>query len=280
MITGAATVAGVAGAPVRHSLSPVIHGAWIAAAGLDAAYVPVPVGADGFARLVAGLRGGVVRGLNVTVPFKAEALALADRADAAARAAGAANLLLFGADGAVEARNTDGLGLVGALAEQAPGWRRASGPVVLLGAGGAARGAAAVLAEGGPELRIVNRTRETAVALVDRWSARAFAWEELAAALEDAALVVNATPRGLAGVDPLQPPWPAPPPGAAAMDMVYRPLRTAFLDGAAAAGWVTVDGLAMLVAQARPSFEAFYGRPPPPEADVRALCLAALDRAA
>ncbi len=278
--TGAAVVAGVAGSPVRHSLSPVIHNAWIAAAGLDAAYVPVPVAADGFARLVAGLRGGVLRGLNVTVPFKAEALALADRADAAARAAGAANLLLFEADGSVEARNTDGEGLLGALSEQAPAWRRPAGPVVVLGAGGAARGAAVVLAGAGPELRIVNRTRAHADALADAFGARAYGWGGLEAALDGAALVVNATTRGLEGADPLAPPWPRPPQGAAAMDMVYRPLRTAFLRSAAEAGWATVDGLAMLVAQARPSFTAFYGRPPPPGTDVRALCLDALEPSA
>lgn len=285
MISGAAVVAGVVGAPVRHSLSPLIYNAWIAAAGLDAAYAPFAVAPDGFVRFVDGLRGGAMRGLNVTVPFKEEALALADTSDAAARAAGAANLLLFAGDGAVEARNTDGLGLLAALDAQASGWRGASGPVVVLGAGGAARGAAAALLLVPPQgngkgLRIVNRTPERAQALAGRFGGRAYGWDALPAALEGAALVINATTRGLEGRDPLELDWSPPPSGGAALDMVYRPLRTRFLEAAAAAGWATADGLAMLIAQARPSFEAFYGRPPPAEVDVRALCLAELERRA
>lgn len=279
-VTGAAVVAGVAGAPVRHSLSPTIHGAWIAAAGLDAAYVPFAPPADALARFVDGLRGGAVRGLNVTAPFKEEALRLADRAGPSAQAAGAANLLLFEPDGRVEARNTDGVGLLGALVEQARGWSPAAGPAVILGAGGAAQGAAAALrAAGVRPVRIVNRTRARADALAERFGGRGFPWGRMAEALDGAALVVNATTRGLGGAEPLDDlPWPAPPPGAAALDMIYHPLRTAYLEGAAAAGWATADGLAMLIAQARPSFHAFYGRPPPEEVDVRALCLAELER--
>ena len=277
-MTGAAIVAGVVGAPVTHSLSPLIHGAWLAAAGIDGAYVPFRPPQTGFERLVDGLRGGAVRGLNVTVPFKERALALADTVDASAQAAGAANLLLFADDGSLEARNTDGLGLLAALAEQAPHWSPSAAPVVILGAGGAAQGAAAALA--GAELRIVNRSRERAEALAARVGGRVFGWDAIAEALDGAALVVNATTRGLNGVEPLDLRWPSPLPGAAAMDMVYSPLRTAFLDGAATAGWATVDGLAMLIGQARPSFEAFYGRPPPEEVDVRALCLAELARRA
>ena len=278
MITGAATVAGVVGSPVLHSLSPVIHNAWIAAAGLDAAYVPFPVASDGFERLVDGLRGGAVRGLNVTVPFKERALALADRADAAARVAGAANLLLFEADGAVAVGNTDGLGLLGALAGQAPEWSPGAGPVTVLGAGGAARGAAAALrAAGVAELRIVNRTLSRAEALADATEARAYGWSDVTAALHGAALVVNATAVGLEGSDLAWLDWPAGPAGAVAMDMVYRPLRTGFLSVAEQAGRIPVDGLAMLIGQAEPSFTAFYGREPPPETDVRGLCLRVLE---
>ncbi len=278
MSTAAAVVAGVAGWPVRHSLSPVIHGAWIAGAGLDAAYVPFPVATDGFVRFAEGLRGGVVRGLNVTVPFKEAALALADRADAAATAAGAANLLLFEPDGSVEARNTDGLGLLGALAAQAPAWSPAAGPVTILGAGGAARGAAAALrAAGVAELRIVNRTLSRAEVLAAEVGGRAHGWERITEALHGAALVINATVVGLEGSDLAWLDWPAGPAGAVAMDMVYRPLRTGFLVGAEYEGRVPVDGLAMLVAQAAPSFAAFYGRDPPGEVDVRALCLRVLE---
>ena len=115
-ISGATVVAGVAGSPVKHSLSPLIHNAWIAAAGLDAVYVPFSPPADGFAVFARGLAGGAVRGLNVTVPFKETALEVATRATARAGAAGAANLLVFETDGAIVADNTDGEGLLGALA--------------------------------------------------------------------------------------------------------------------------------------------------------------------
>src|SRR5665213_3567163 len=121
-ISGMTVVAGVAGSPVSHSLSPAIHNAWLAAAAIDAVYVPFAPPADGFARFAEGLRGAAVRGLNVTAPFKEAALAAADRASARARRAGAANLLIFEADGSIGADNTDGEGLLTAFAEQAPGF--------------------------------------------------------------------------------------------------------------------------------------------------------------
>ncbi|HRD45424.1 MAG TPA: shikimate dehydrogenase, partial [Caulobacter sp.] len=144
-ITGAALVAGIVGRPVTHSLSPVLHNAWIEAAGLNAAYVPLAPTAGGFPALVEGLRGGVIRGVNVTIPFKEEALACADEAGERARLAGASNLLLFREDGSVFADNTDGLGMLAALAVQAPGFDPKAGPAIILGAGGAAGGAAAAL---------------------------------------------------------------------------------------------------------------------------------------
>jgi shikimate dehydrogenase len=270
-------VAGIVGRPVAHSLSPVLHNAWIAAAGLDAAYVPFAPDEDGFARLVEGFRGGAIRGLNVTLPFKAEALALADRDDAAAKAAGAANLLLFHADGAIEARNTDGLGLLAAFREQAPAVELSTGPVVVLGAGGAAQGAMAALASAGVgELRIVNRTRARAEALAERFGAVAFGPEQAAQAFAGAVAIINATSAGLADSEPADWPLRAAPATAAVMDMVYKPLLTPLLAAARARGMPCVDGLAMLVGQARPSFEALFGQPPPAAVDVRALALEAM----
>src|SRR6185437_4516007 len=146
-ISGATVEAGVAGAPVAHSLSPLIHNAWLEAAGIDGVYVAFSPPADGFTAFARGLGGGAIRGLNVTVPFKEDALRLADAVSAAARRAGAANLLVFEADGRIRADNTDGAGLLAAIAEQAPGFDVRRGPVVILGAGGAARGAAAALVD-------------------------------------------------------------------------------------------------------------------------------------
>jgi shikimate dehydrogenase len=274
--TGAAIVAGVAGAPVTHSLSPLIHNAWITAAKLDAAYVPFPVPPGRFETFAQAMRGGAIRGLNVTVPFKEAALAIATSASDRARRAGAANLLLFGPGDAILADNTDGVGLLAALAEQAPGFEARSGPVLLLGAGGAAHGAAAALAEAGaPDIRIFNRTTARARALVAALGGPCRAVDDAVAAADGAALVVNATTLGLGGGPGPGVAFERTAPGAVALDMVYRPLRTDFLARAGAAGLAPVDGLAMLIGQAAPSFEAFFGQAPP-AIDVRGPCLAAL----
>lgn len=278
-LTGGARVAGVVGSPVRHSLSPLIHNAWIAAAGLDAVYAPFSPPEAGFGAFIHGLRGGAIAGLNATLPFKEQALALADSPTPAAQAAGAANLLLFEADGTIRADNTDGVGLLTAFAQQAPGFDPAAAPVVILGAGGAARGAAAAfLAAGAPEVRILNRTRPRAEALADRLGPRILAQglEQAKAAFEDAGAVINATSAGLSGEGALEVPLAATPADCVIMDMVYKPLITPFLAEAQAEGRRIIDGLAMLIGQAVPSFTAFYGVPPPQAVDVRALALESL----
>jgi shikimate dehydrogenase len=213
----------------------------------------------------------------VTVPFKEEALALADFADDAARLSGAANLLLFHEDGRIEARNTDGLGLLYAFSQQAPDWRPAAGPIVLLGAGGAARGAVAALKlAGASDIRILNRTRSRAETLARELGARAFDFGEADKAFDGALCLINATSGQLSGEANLPlPGWAAA--GAVAMDMVYKPLFTPFLQHAKARGFRTVDGLDMLIGQARHSFSAFYGVAPPAEPDVRALLLERLE---
>jgi len=279
-ITGATMVAGVAGAPVRHSLSPVIHNAWLTAADLDGVYVAFAPPADGFRRFAEGLRGGAVRGLNVTLPFKGEALAAADIVSDQARAAQAANLLVFESDGAIRADNTDGHGLLVAFASQAPGFDPAAGPVVILGAGGAARGAAAAfLAAGAPEVRVVNRTLENAEALARDLGGRvrACGLDAAQTAFAGANAVVNATSAGLSGGQALDLPLGAAPAEAVIMDMVYTPLETPLLAQARGLGRRTVDGLEMLIGQAKPSFAAFYGRPPPEALDIRALVLETLE---
>jgi len=278
-INGATIIAGIAGSPVSHSLSPLIHNAWLAGAGIDGAYIAFPLAADGLKRLVDGFRGRVVAGLNITLPFKEEALALADRASDAARRAGAANLLVFDPDGGVAADNTDGAGLLNAFAEQASGFDITERPALILGAGGAARGAAAALLDAGvSQIRIVNRTRERAQAIADALGGGIEVLElgELHEALIGAGCVINATSLGLNGQEPLAVSLEGLQSGAVAMDMVYKPLRTSFLARAEAEGFATVDGLAMLIGQAVPSFAAFFGREPPLGVDVRALALAAL----
>jgi shikimate dehydrogenase len=266
--------AGVVGNPIAHSLSPAIHNAWIAAAGLDAEYQPFLAPLDGFAGFIADLRDKGVRGVNVTIPFKEDALKLADNASNLARMAGAANVLTFG-DGGVRAFNTDGQGLLEALATQ--GFKASDGPAVILGAGGAARGAAAALVlAGSPQVRIVNRTRERAHALAASLGEKAIDYQRAEEAFADAAVIINATSLGLGGGEGPYAPFECAPGSAVVMDMVYKPLVTDFLDKAAERGHPTVDGLAMLIGQARPSFEAFFGRRPPDEVDARAVALEAM----
>jgi len=280
MISGMTVVAGVAGSPVTHSLSPLIHNAWLSAAAVDGVYVAFSPPPDRFKAFAYGLRGGAIRGLNVTVPFKAEALDVADRATDRARAAGAANLLVFAADGLILADNTDGVGLMRAFALQAPGFDPAGGPVVIFGAGGAARGAAAAFLEAGSaEVRIVNRTMARAEALSAALGPGVRVFGDAASALAGANAIVNATTLGLGGGPGPEAPFDAAPGGAVVMDMVYNPLRTAFLRDAALRGLRTVDGLAMLIGQAEPSFEAFFGFKPPP-VDVREMALHALGEGA
>lgn len=272
-ISGAATVAGVVGSPIRHSLSPRLHGAWIRALALDAVYAPFTTSTDGFPKFIEGLRGSGLAGLNVTLPFKTMALALADDSDDAARRAGAANLLLFHPEGIIQARNTDGLGLLYALRRQAPEWRADAGPIVIIGAGGAARGAVVALQSAGAnEIRIVNRTRSRAEGLSNEFKCQAFDFFEFPLACDGVMTVINTTSAQLEGGGSLPAP-PAAKVGAVAMDMVYQPLVTPFLDACRSMGYQCVDGLDMLIGQAIPSFEALFGRAPPEGMDVRALLL-------
>lgn len=278
-ITGITAVAGVAGAPVRHSLSPLIHNAWIEAAGIDAVYVPFAPCGDDFTRFAEGLRGGVIRGLNVTLPFKEAALGVADEVSDRAELAGAANLLVFGDDGRITGDNVDGLGLLGAFAAQAPDFDPKRGPVTIVGAGGAARGAAAAFVmAGAPEVRIVNRTLAKAEIVAGALGrrVRAYSLDAAAAAFDEATAVINATSAGLSDELP-DLPLEATPPDAVIMDMTYKPLETPFLSRARVLQRRTVDGLEMLIRQAGPSFEAFFGHVPPKSVDVRSLCVEALE---
>ena len=261
-------VAGVVGWPIAHSLSPLLHNAWIDAAGIDARYQAMgPEDPQAFRRLIALGRSGMLTGVNVTAPYKELALALSDTVSETARRAGSANLLVF-SEGQVTADSTDGLGLMGALHEQAPQLSVVGRVVVVLGAGGAARAAVAALVDQKAEVVIFNRTREKAHTLIQQVGGRL--GED--ADLRSASLVVNAL-----SVPPVLD-FDLVAEGAVMMDMTYRPLQTPFLKAARTRGMTGVDGLAMLIEQARPSFRAFYGFEPP-RIDVRALALAHLGEA-
>lgn len=272
MTTQVTVHAGVSGYPIQHSLSPVIHAAWIEAAGIDARYgAHGPDSPEAFDALIARGRAGELRGLNVTAPYKEQAFALADQASDAARLVASANLLVF-EDGRIRADSTDGLGMMHALAEQAPELTVEGRPVVILGSGGAARAAAGALSGAGAQVRIVNRSQDRA----ERLAADVGGSVTVASgpeAFSGAVLVVNALS--------VQPELDAAvlEAGTVVMDMTYRPLVTPLLAAARARGLVGVDGLAMLIGQARPSFEAFFGCAVP-DIDVRSLVLARLGETA
>ncbi len=263
--TGKTRLAGVMGSPVRHSLSPRLHGYWLAHYGIDGAYVPLPVEP---AHLEAALRAlpflGFA-GVNLTIPHKETALPILDRLGAAARRSGSVNLVIVTKEGVLEGDSTDGFGFIENLTESAPEWRVAAGPAVVLGAGGAARAvAAALLDAGAPEVRLVNRTAARAEALAEALGGRIAPvfWAKRQQALADATLLVNTTSLGMTGSPPLELAIDRLPRAAIVADIVYVPLETPLLAEARARGHRAIDGLGMLLHQARPAFKAWFGVEP------------------
>ncbi len=275
--TGAARLAGVVGDPIAHSLSPSLMSAWIEAAGIDAVYAPFAVDREDAAAFFRGMARTALVGLNVTLPHKQTALTVSDRASEAAQAIGAANLLTFHA-GEISADNTDAAGFLNAL--RAAGVDPARGPALILGAGGAARAIIyALVKAGAPEIRLSNRSLANAEQLAQDLApqARIYEWAQRDQALEQVALVVNATALGLAGSADLLLDWRTAPADAVAADSVYKPLQTGFLRAASQRGLETVDGLGMLIGQARPSYKAFFGDAPSEAVDARALLVSLLE---
>jgi shikimate dehydrogenase len=281
-ITGGARLAGVVGWPVAHSRSPRLHGYWLAEHGIDGAYLPLAVAPEALAAVLQALPRMGFRGVNVTVPHKEAALAAADHATPEARRIGAANTLVFDAEGRIEARNTDGFGFLENLRQSAPGWRADAGPAVVLGAGGAARAILVALADAGaPEVRLVNRTHIRAERLQAELGEpiRVWHWARRADALAGAALLVNGTTLGMAGEPPLDLGLDKLPAGAIVNDIVYAPLETPLLRAARARGLRVVDGLGMLLHQARPGFAAWFGVEPEVTSALREFVLASGDDA-
>ena len=270
-------VAGVAGWPIAHSLSPLLHAYWLREYAVDGAYVPLAITREDFSTALDGLRRAGFAGLNVTVPHKEAAFALAHSLDEDARIAGAANLLLFRPHGTIEGRNTDALGLASSLREEFGPDVVRDKPAVLLGAGGAARGAVLALArEGASEIRILNRDRNKRDGLAAHLKSRVPCTVSAAGldgwpdAARDAALVVNATSAGMTGNAPLDLPLAALPSTAALYDLVYNPLETDLVRRARSRGLRAANGLGMLMHQAVPAFAAFYGITPKVTPELRA----------
>jgi shikimate dehydrogenase len=270
------SVAGVMGWPVTHSRSPVLFEHWFRTLDIAGRYVPLAVRPEDFGAVLRALPKAGLRGVNVTVPHKEAAFRLADARSPTAEAIGAANTLVFAPDGRIEADNTDAYGFLENLRAGAPGWRGAAGPAVVLGAGGAAQAVVhALLGAGVPALRLLNRSRDRAEALAARFGPKVevLDWEARDAALGDAALLVNATSLGMKGQPPLEIGLEALPRAAVVTDIVYVPLETPLLAAARAHGAHAVDGLGMLLHQARPGFRAWFGADPPVDAALREACL-------
>lgn len=279
MITGKARLAGVIGWPVGHSRSPRLHNRWLAESGIDGAYVPLPVPPGALADALRGLVAMGFRGANVTVPHKEQAFALVDRRDAAAEAIGAVNTLVVHDDGTIEGRNTDAHGFFAHLTAAAPEWH-AGMPAIVLGAGGAARAVLFALRDAGvPEIRLVNRTPARAEALAAAFGPTIRplpSWAQAESGLSRPVLLVNTTSLGMTGQPPLEISLDALPHGSIVYDLVYSPLRTDLIAAAEARRLKTVDGLGMLIHQARPGFAAWFGAEPPPvTADLPELLLKA-----
>ncbi|MFC6279764.1 MULTISPECIES: shikimate dehydrogenase [Polaromonas] len=255
-------LAGIMGWPVAHSRSPLIHNHWIQKYGLTGAYVQLPVAPSKLDIAIPGLAALGFRGCNITLPHKVDALQLMDEVDANARRMGAMNTIVVQPDGSLKGFNNDGFGYIQSLLDAKPDWRADAGPVTVLGAGGAARAVVLSLADrGAKEIRLLNRSPEKAQALADEFGApvKALPWSERHAALADVALLVNTTSQGMHGQPDLDLKLDALPRHALVSDVIYVPLETPLLIAARQRGNPTVNGLGMLLNQARPAFHAWFG---------------------
>ncbi len=279
IISAKAKLAGVMGWPVDHSLSPRLHGYWLEANGIDGAYLPLAVAPEHFVQALEVLARLGFRGVNITVPHKEAALDAVDVADPLARRIGAVNTITVRDDGSLEGTNTDAYGFTEQLKATVPGWQASMGPAVIIGAGGAARAISVALLDAGvAEIRIVNRTlaRAEALATAVGEPVRVVAWTGRANAVGDAALVVNTTTLGMTGQPALDLEAASINDDAVVCDIVYAPLQTPLLRAAAGRGLRCVDGLGMLIHQARPGFEAWFGVAPEITDDLRAFLAADL----
>ncbi len=269
-------LAGVIGWPIAHSLSPRVHGHWLARYGIAGHYVPLGVTEADFGVALAALPKLGFVGANVTMPHKERAFALADSRSEMATRLGAANTLVFDPSQGIMADNTDGFGFIENLREKVNGWDAGAGPVTVLGAGGAARAVIVALIEAGvPELRLLNRTKARAEALRDEIAptVSVLDWGEAENALAGAALVVNATSMGMEGGPDMALNLHEIGPDTVATDIVYARGETPFLTAAKGRGAKIVDGFGMLLHQARPGFERWFGHAPEVDENLRRAVL-------
>jgi len=269
-------LAGVIGSPVAHSQSPKLHGYWLRRYGLRGHYIPMDIAHTDLVEAIRVLPKLGFVGLNVTIPHKIAVLGLADFVSDRASLIGAANTLIFQSDGKLHADNTDGYGFLENIRSEVPDWNPKSGPAAVLGAGGAARAViSALLGVGIQEVRISNRTRARSDALRAEFGNRVvvYDWVQAGNAIEGAATVVNTTSLGMQGKADFRVPLDGLDKSAVVTDLVYTPLETTLLKTAREIGCRTVDGLGMLLHQAAPGFERWFGVKPEVDDDTRKVLL-------
>jgi shikimate dehydrogenase len=272
-------LAGVMGWPIGHSRSPKIHNYWMTQHGLEGTYVPLGIAPDRLEKALRALPALGFAGCNLTIPHKETALRFLDRVEPDAERIGAVNCVVVESDGSLTGKNYDGYGFVASVRAEAPNWRASAAPSVVIGAGGGARAIVAGLIEAGSrEVRIFNRTEERAQALAADFGrlVTAYPWSQRNAGLAGAGLVVNTTSQGMIGTLPLDISLNAAPPTALVADIVYVPLETPFLASARGQGLTAIDGLGMLMHQARPAFRDWSGVMPEVTPALRALVAATL----
>jgi shikimate dehydrogenase len=255
-------MAGVMGWPVAHSRSPVIHNHWIRQYGLNGTYGLFPVEPQNIDDAIRGLKALGLAGCNITIPHKVEAMKRMDWVDPLAQRMGAINTIVVQADGALHGYNNDGFGFIQSLRDDKPDWRADAGPITVLGAGGAARAIVlSLIDEGASEIRLINRTRAKADALAQEFGqvVTAYDWSERHDALAGCALLINTTNQGMHGQPDLDLQLDQLPTSALVADAIYIPLETALLAQARQRGNTGVNGLGMLLNQARPAFKAWFG---------------------
>jgi shikimate dehydrogenase len=270
-------LAGIVGWPVAHSRSPIIHKYWLDVHRIPGTYVPLAVEPE---RLPDALRGLVAlgfRGCNVTMPHKLKAMTYLDRVNETARRIGAVNTIVVERDGTLSGFNNDGNGFVQSLRDTKPDWRGDAGPALILGAGGAARAVlVALLENGASRVLIANRTHEKAQSMAAEFGSKVTAvpWADRNDAMADVALLVNATDRGMTGKSALDVVMDRLPTTALVGDLIYTPPETPFLQQARLRGNLTVNGLGLLLNQARLGFQAWFGVLPDVTPELRAAILA------
>ncbi len=270
-------LAGVIGDPIAHSRSPQLHGHWLKRYGLPGQYIPLHVTTNTLEDTLRLLPKLGFVGLNVTIPHKEAVVGLSDIVTDRAALMGAANTLIFRKDGKIHADNTDGYGFLENLRSGAPGWKPGRGPAAVFGAGGASRAVIAALLEAGvPQILLTNRTRQRAEYLQKEFGSKIVVvdWVKAGNILEDAATVVNTTSLGMTGHSELRVPLDGLRSDAVVTDLVYAPLETKLLRDAREKGCTTVDGLGMLLHQATPAFERWFGKRPEVDDQLRAAVLA------